>query len=97
MRDLELVDARAGGRSVWALTTPRYLSNAHLALHGGGAALLLDMCTMTALAPLARDGFWVFLGGLTRSLYARPPLPARELTRRTAPSRICARSPRARA
>jgi hypothetical protein len=37
-------------------------------LHGGGAALLLDMCTMSALGPLAKMDFWLFLGGLTRSL-----------------------------
>lgn len=30
--------------------------------------MLLDMCTMSALGPLAKDRHWVFLGGLTRSL-----------------------------
>lgn len=34
MRDLRLIDARASGRSVWALTAPRYLMN----LNGASAA-----------------------------------------------------------
>ncbi|KAF8544563.1 HotDog domain-containing protein [Trichophaea hybrida] len=68
MRDLKLIDARPEGRSVWSLTIPRYLCNLNLSLHGGGAAVLLDMCTMSALGPLAKDKFWVFLGGVTRSL-----------------------------
>ena len=42
MTDLKLIDARSSGRSVWALTIPRYLCNLNGALHGGGAALLLD-------------------------------------------------------
>ncbi|KAI5818946.1 hypothetical protein BZA77DRAFT_378503, partial [Pyronema omphalodes] len=68
MKDLTLIDARPYGRSVWKLKVPRYLCNLNLSLHGGGACVLLDMCTMSALAPLAGPKFWVFLGGLTRSM-----------------------------
>ncbi|KAF8246688.1 hypothetical protein K440DRAFT_328133 [Wilcoxina mikolae CBS 423.85] len=75
MRDLKLIDARPEGRSVWSLTIPRYLCNLNSSLHGGGAAVLLDMCTMSALGPLAKDKFWVFLGGVTRSLSVPLPPP----------------------
>ncbi|KAI5852146.1 HotDog domain-containing protein [Tricharina praecox] len=68
MQDLKLIDARPEGRAVWEITIPRYLCNLNGSLHGGGAALLLDMCTMSALGPLASDKRWVFLGGVTRSL-----------------------------
>jgi acyl-coenzyme A thioesterase 13 len=49
-------------------------------LHGGAAALIFDICTTCALVPIARDGFWVFVG-VTRNLnvtYLRPaPMGAR--------------------
>jgi hypothetical protein len=32
------------------------------------ANLKPDMCTTTALNPIARPGFWEFMGGVTRSL-----------------------------
>jgi acyl-coenzyme A thioesterase PaaI-like protein len=37
-------------------------------MHGGAAGVIFDMSTTTALCPLARPGFWEFLGGVTRSL-----------------------------
>lgn len=44
-------------------------------MHGGAAGVIFDMSTTTALCPLARPGFWEFLGGVTRSLnisYLKP-------------------------
>lgn len=43
-------------------------------LHGGAAAMIVDMCTTAAQAPVARPGYWVF-GGVSRTLsvtYLRP-------------------------
>jgi acyl-coenzyme A thioesterase 13 len=43
-------------------------------LHGGATATLFDICTTTALVPVARVGFWQY-AGVTRSLnvsYMRP-------------------------
>jgi acyl-coenzyme A thioesterase 13 len=44
-------------------------------MHGGAAGVIFDMSTTTALCPIARPGFWEFLGGVTRSLnisYLKP-------------------------
>ncbi|KAI5788286.1 HotDog domain-containing protein [Geopyxis carbonaria] len=43
-------------------------------LHGGAAALIFDVCTTAALAPIAAPGFYSY-AGVTRSLnvtYLRP-------------------------
>ena len=37
-------------------------------MHGGAAGVIFDMSTTTALCPLARPGYWEFMGGVTRSL-----------------------------
>ena len=38
-------------------------------LHGGAAAMIIDMCTTMAMAPIARRDFWWF-GGVSRKLDA---------------------------
>lgn len=37
-------------------------------MHGGAAGVIFDMSTTVALCPVARPGFWEFMGGVTRSL-----------------------------
>ncbi|KUI53288.1 hypothetical protein VP1G_00794 [Cytospora mali] len=37
-------------------------------MHGGAAGVIFDMLTTIALGPIARPGFWAFLGGVTRTL-----------------------------
>ena len=37
-------------------------------MHGGAAGVIFDMSTTTALCPVARPGFWEFMGGVTRTL-----------------------------
>jgi acyl-coenzyme A thioesterase 13 len=37
-------------------------------MHGGAAGVIFDMATTSALCPVARPGFWEFMGGVTRTL-----------------------------
>lgn len=37
-------------------------------MHGGAAGVIFDMGTTTALCPVAKPGYWEFMGGVTRSL-----------------------------
>ncbi|OIW22923.1 thioesterase family protein-like protein [Coniochaeta ligniaria NRRL 30616] len=47
--------------------TPAYC-NLNNVMHGGAAGVIFDMMTTTALGPIARPGYWDFLGGVTRNL-----------------------------
>ncbi|KAH8884894.1 thioesterase family protein-like protein [Thozetella sp. PMI_491] len=53
------------------IISPTY-SNLNGVMHGGAAGVIFDMCTTSALGPVARPGYWdkpgSFLGGVTRSL-----------------------------
>jgi acyl-coenzyme A thioesterase 13 len=44
------------------------MTNLNGVMHGGAAGVVFDMATMSALGPIARKGFWDFLGGVTRIL-----------------------------
>lgn len=37
-------------------------------MHGGAAGVIFDMATTSALCPVAKPGYWEFMGGVTRSL-----------------------------
>jgi len=43
-------------------------ANLNEVVHGGAAALVFDMCTTLSLCPIARPGYWDFMGGVTRTL-----------------------------
>ncbi|KAB5582223.1 HotDog domain-containing protein [Coniochaeta sp. 2T2.1] len=47
--------------------TPDYC-NLNQVMHGGAAGVIFDMMTTCALGPVARAGYWDFLGGVTRTL-----------------------------
>lgn len=46
----------------------REYGNYNGVMHGGAAGVIFDMLTTIALGPVARPGFWTFLGGVTRTL-----------------------------
>lgn len=84
MENLKLVDAGLDGSVTYDLyITPNFSnlnsmipfsSNWYVlimirdVMHGGAAGVIFDMSTTTALCPIARPGFWEFMGGVTRSL-----------------------------
>jgi len=63
-----LTDAGAEGRTVFVVEVQEREANINDAMHGGAVATLFDMCMTTAVAPLARRGFWEFLGGVSRAM-----------------------------
>ncbi|EMD67618.1 hypothetical protein COCSADRAFT_34417 [Bipolaris sorokiniana ND90Pr] len=68
MNSLELVDATTDGTVTYEMFMAPNFSNLNNVMHGGAAGVIFDMSTTTALCPLARPGFWEFMGGVTRSL-----------------------------
>ncbi|KAI4644035.1 uncharacterized protein J4E78_009818 [Alternaria triticimaculans] len=68
MLNLELVDATLDGTVTYEFFIAPNLSNLNNVMHGGAAGVIFDMSTTTALCPLARPGFWEFMGGVTRTL-----------------------------
>ncbi|RPA91793.1 Thioesterase/thiol ester dehydrase-isomerase [Choiromyces venosus 120613-1] len=74
--ELTLLSAASepAGTSTFEFTVAEAHTNRMGNLHGGCAALIFDVCTTTALLPVAREGFWDY-AGVTRSLnisYLRP-------------------------
>ncbi|KAG9234575.1 thioesterase family protein-like protein [Amylocarpus encephaloides] len=68
MNNLRLLDASEKGTSTYEFLIDEQYTNLNGVMHGGAAGVIFDMCTTTALGPLARKGYWDFLGGVTRTL-----------------------------
>jgi acyl-coenzyme A thioesterase 13 len=69
MRDLRFVSATAkpSATAIFELTIVPSQCNRMNNLHGGAAALIIDMCTTMTVAPISRADFWLF-GGVSRLL-----------------------------
>lgn len=64
----------AGTTAVFEMNASPVFTNRMGNMHGGAVAMIHDMCTTMAAAPLARKDFWWF-GGVSRNLlitYLRP-------------------------
>jgi acyl-coenzyme A thioesterase 13 len=68
MKSLKLIDASSKGTVTYHLLIDPSMTNLNGVMHGGAAGVIFDMATMSALGPIARKGFWDFLGGVTRVL-----------------------------
>ncbi|KAF2811097.1 uncharacterized protein BDZ99DRAFT_462376 [Mytilinidion resinicola] len=68
MRNMKLVDANGAGFVAFELEITEPYSNLNDVMHGGAAGVIFDMATTSALCPLARPGYWEFMGGVTRTL-----------------------------
>jgi len=68
MNQATLVDAGPEGWTVCEFPITKAYTNLNGVMHGGAAGVLFDMFTTIALGPLARPGYWDFLGGVTRTL-----------------------------
>ncbi|KAL7272203.1 hypothetical protein RUND412_004999 [Rhizina undulata] len=73
---LTAASAHPEGTTTFEFTVTEEYTNYLGSIQGGAVATLFDICTTTALIPIAREGFWEFLG-VTRNLnitYLRPAL-----------------------
>jgi hypothetical protein len=58
MRSVKILSATPKGEVVFELVSDERYGNLNGVMHGGAAALIFDMCTTSALGPVARPGFW---------------------------------------
>jgi len=61
MELLKIVDASETGTVDFEMLMDEHYTNLNGVMHGGAAALIFDMCTTSALGPLARPGFWEYI------------------------------------
>jgi len=58
MQNCKVIDASPAGTAEFEFVIDKYYSNLNGVMHGGAAGVIFDMCTTSALGPLARPGFW---------------------------------------
>jgi hypothetical protein len=58
MRSVKILSATPKGEVVFELVSDERYGNLNGVMHGGAAGLIFDMCTTSALGPVARPGFW---------------------------------------
>jgi hypothetical protein len=58
MENVKLIDASPKGSVTFEFLIDERYTNINGVMHGGAAGVIFDMCTTTALGPLARPGFW---------------------------------------
>jgi len=61
MDNVKIIDASENPSQVtFELTVSENYGNVNGVMHGGAVGLIFDMCTTSALAPLARPGYWEY-------------------------------------
>ncbi|KAF2265462.1 thioesterase family protein-like protein [Lojkania enalia] len=68
MDNLKIVDAGLDGSVAFEFRMSPNFSNLNDVMHGGAGAVIFDMATTTALCPIARPGYFEFMGGVSRTL-----------------------------
>lgn len=58
MSTVKIITASPKGEVEFELVSSETYGNLNNVMHGGAAALIFDMCTTSALGPVARPGFW---------------------------------------
>lgn len=58
MSSVKLLDATPQGTVTFEFLIDERYTNINGVMHGGAAGVIFDMCTTTALGPLARPGYW---------------------------------------
>lgn len=58
METVKLLDASPKGTVDFEFEIDARYANINGVMHGGAAGVIFDMCTTTALGPLAKPGFW---------------------------------------
>jgi len=58
MNTVTLVDGSEKGTVDFEFVMDERYGNINGVMHGGAAGVIFDMCTTTALGPLARRGYW---------------------------------------
>lgn len=61
MSTVQIIDATPDGTVTFDLVIDSRYSNVNGVMHGGAAGVIFDMCTTTALGPLARKGYWEYV------------------------------------
>jgi len=60
MENVKLIDASPTGTVDFEFHIDEQYTNINGVMHGGAAGVIFDMCTTTALGPLAKPGFWEY-------------------------------------
>jgi acyl-coenzyme A thioesterase PaaI-like protein len=61
METVKIIDASPEGTVTFDFHIDERYSNVNGVMHGGAAGVIFDMCTTTALGPLAKPGFWEYV------------------------------------
>jgi acyl-coenzyme A thioesterase PaaI-like protein len=82
MENVKLIDASPTGTVDFEFHIDEQYTNINGVMHGGAAGVIFDMCTTTALGPLAKPGFWEYEPfPLLSFSFLLPYLPKSQLTK----------------
>ena len=61
MDNVKIIDASPEGTVDFEFYIDERYANLNGVMHGGAAGVIFDMCTTTALGPVAKPGFWEYV------------------------------------